>query len=252
MLSWGKGCVVIDLKPGDERDHATWSALLDLASSVDGWTLIGARMVQLHAAERGLTVPRTSFDADALADARDRKGTRRVSRALAALEFTLDPPTAFGLGHVFRRGNVEIDVLAPDGLNTKDRRITVPPAYTVQVPGGTQALRRSELVSVRLGRRRGTLPRPDLLGAILVKARAVDVDDVPDNQRVDLAVLLSFVDDADALRAQLRGRERSWLLKRSEMNAGSAAWWQPLSADARQQGLSALRTLIGSTPTRAR
>lgn len=195
-------------------------------------------MVQLHAAERGLTVPRTSFDADALADARDRKGTRRVSHALTAMNFTLDPPTAFGLGHVFRRGNVEIDVLAPDGLNTKERRITVPPAYTVQVPGGTQALRRSEFISVRLGRHRGRLPRPDLLGAILVKARAVDVDDVPDNQRVDLALLLSLVDDADALGAQLRGRERSWLIKRSEMNAGSAAWWQPLSADARQQGLS--------------
>lgn len=165
MLSWRKGCVVIDLKPGDERDRATWSALLDLASSTDGWTLIGARMVQLHAAERGLTVPRTSFDADALADARDRKGTRRVSHALTALNFTLDRPTAFGLGHVFRRGNVEIDVLAPDGLNTKERRITVPPAYTVQVPGGTQALRRSEFISVRLGRRRGRLPRPDLLGA---------------------------------------------------------------------------------------
>lgn len=144
---------MIDLKPGDERDRATWSALLDLASAVDGWTLIGARMVQLHAAQRGVTVPRTSFDADALADARDREGTRRVSRALAALDFTLDPPTAFGVGHVFRRGNVEIDVLAPDGLNTKERRITVPPAHTVQVPGGTQALRRTELVSVRLGHR---------------------------------------------------------------------------------------------------
>ena len=48
--------------------------LLDLASAVDGWTLIGARMVQLHAAERGLTVARASFDADALADARDRMG----------------------------------------------------------------------------------------------------------------------------------------------------------------------------------
>ena len=129
---------MIDLRPGDERDRSTWSALLDLASAVDGWTLIGARMVQLHAAERGLTVARASFDADALADARDRNGTRRVSRALKGMRFALDPPTGFGLGHVFRKGGVEIDVLAPDGLHTKARRITVPPAHTVQVPGGTR------------------------------------------------------------------------------------------------------------------
>jgi len=241
-----KGCVVIDLRPGDERDRSTWSALLDLASTVDGWTLIGARMVQLHAAERGLTVPRTSFDADALADARDRNGTRRVSQALEGMRFALDPPTAFGLGHVFRRGGVEIDVLAPDGLHTKARRITLPPAHTVQVPGGTQALRRTELVSVRLGRRRGKLPRPNLLGAILVKTRAVDIDDVPENQRLDLAMLLSFVDDAEALGAELHGRERSWLGRRSEMNAVDADCWRPLGADARQQGLSALRTLTRS------
>jgi hypothetical protein len=160
------------------------------------------------------------------------------------MRFALDPPTAFGLGHVFRKGGVEIDVLAPDGLHTKARRITVPPAHTVQVPGGTQALRRTELVSVRLGRRRGTLPRPNLLGAILVKTRAVDIDDVPANQRLDLALLLSFVDDADALAAELRGRERSWLSRRLEMNAVDADCWRPLGADARQQGLSALRTLI--------
>ena len=77
-------------------------------------------------------------DADALADARDRNGTRRVSRALEGMRFALDPPTALGLGHVFRKGGVEIDVLAPDGLHTKARRITVPPAHTVQVPGGTR------------------------------------------------------------------------------------------------------------------
>jgi hypothetical protein len=29
---------------------------------------------------------------------------------------------------------------------------------------------------------------------------------VPENQRLDLALLLSFVDDAEALGAQLRGR----------------------------------------------
>jgi hypothetical protein len=149
---------------------------------------------------------------------------------------------------VFRKGGVEIDLLAPDGLNMKARRVTIPPAYTVQVPGGTQALRRTEFVEVRLGRRRGTLPRPNLLGAILVKARAVGRDDVPENQRADLALLLSFVEDADALGRELRGSERGWLRKRSEMDTTEAECWQQLRTDARQRGLSALRTLTASTP----
>ena len=193
----------IDIRPADARDRAVWSALLDLAATTDGWTLIGARMVELHAAERQQAVPRVSLDADALADARERLGTQRIAIALRRAGFDLDEPSALGVGHVFRKGPVEIDVLAPDGLNSKGRRLTVPPAYTVEVPGGTQALRRSERVDVRHGRREGQLPRPNLLGAILVKARAVDISDAPDDQRSDLALLLSFVEDRRVTGADL-------------------------------------------------
>ena len=58
-----------------------------------------------------------------------------------------------------------------------------------------QALERTELVSVEFGTSRGLVPRPSLLGAIVAKAVAVDVDDLPDAQRLDLALLLSLVDD---------------------------------------------------------
>jgi hypothetical protein len=235
--------VPIELHPGSERDRRLWHELLDLADAVDGWTIIGARMVELHAAERRQALPRLSIDADALADARANSGTRRVARALKRAGFELDEPSAFGLGHVFRKGGVEIDVLAPDGLNARARRLTIPPAHTVEVPGGTQALRRTEMVEVRVGRRTGHLPRPSLLGAILVKARAVRVDDVPNNQRADLALLLSFVDDVDVLTRQLAGRERTWLKHRAEMNTPNEPWWQALEPEARQRGLSALRSL---------
>jgi hypothetical protein len=218
---------------------------MDLAEAVRGWTLIGARMVELHAAEHEQVVSRVSFDADALADSRDRLGTQRVSRALRRMGYELDEPSTLGLGHVFRRDPVEIDVLAPDGLNSRARRITIPPAHTVEVPGGTQALRRTELVAVRIGRRRGRIPRPDLLGAILVKARAVSVDDAPDAQRADLALLLSLVEEPDALAGDLVGRERSWLRRRAEMDEASAPWWQALGQDARQRGLAAFRALAG-------
>ena len=235
----------IELRPASERDRQLWHELLDLAEAVHGWTIIGARMVELHAAERRRTLPRLSIDADALADARANSGTRRVARALKRAGFEMDEPSAFGLGHVFRKGGVEIDVLAPDGLNARGRRLTIPPAHTVEVPGGTQALRRTEMVEVHLGRRAGRLPRPDLLGAILVKARAVGVDDVPNNQRADLALLLSFVDDVDVLAQELAGRERTWLKRRAEMNNANEPWWQALEPEARQRGLSALRSLAG-------
>ena len=200
-------------------------------------------MVELHAAERRRALSRLSLDADALANARDRNGTRRLSRALTDAGFELQEPSALGLGHVFSRGPVEIDVLAPDGLNSIARRITVPPAHTVEVPGGTQALWRTELVEVRLGRSRGRLPRPDLLGAILLKSRAVDVDDAPENQRADLALLLSFVDQPERLAARLVGRERSWLRRRKELDDSGALCWAPLDAGSRQRGLAALRGL---------
>lgn len=184
-----------------------------------------------------------SIDADALADARGSHGTQGLARALTQLGFELDEPSTFGAGHVFRRGGVEIDVLAPDGLNTVSRRLTIPPAHTVQVPGGTQALRRTQYVDVRIGRRAGRLPRPDLLGAILVKARAVDIDDTPQNQRLDLSLLFSFVDDPAALATDLRPSERGWLRRRREMDDPEADCWRALPRDERQRGLFALRTL---------
>jgi hypothetical protein len=39
------------------------------------------------------------------------------------------------------------------------------------------------------------LPRPNLLGAILVKTRAIAVDDAKDSQRIDVAFLLTLVED---------------------------------------------------------
>lgn len=66
-------------------------------------------------------------------------------------------------------------------------------------------------MDVRSGSTRGTLPIPTLLGAILVKIRAIEVDDQPDAQRRDAAFLLSLVEDPDPLEADLSKSERGWL-----------------------------------------
>ena len=55
------------------------------------------------------------------------------------------------------------------------------------------------------------LLRPSLLGAILLKARALHVHSRPNDQREDLVLLLSFVPDPSALAGELKGNESKWL-----------------------------------------
>lgn len=239
---------MIVLRADGKEELALWHALIDLAERTGGWTLIGARMVELHAAEKGQQTMRISLDGDVLADARHRpNAVRRVAQVLVAEKFVLQEPSYMGVGHSFVRGEVEIDVLAPEhlGRGSERARTTLSGARTVEVPGGRQALARTERVDVRAGARRGQVPRPDLLGAILLKARAVEIDDVPENQRSDLALLLSLVEDADDLATQLRGRERAWLRRRRELDDPDAVAWRGLGPAPAQRGLVALRALTG-------
>ncbi len=208
-----------------------WRVLLDLNERQPHWTLIGARMVELHALEHGRTLARFTVDADALADARERPNpVRRIAEILVAEGFVLAEPSAFGLGHTFVRDGLEIDVLAPEhlGQTSEEERVTIPPAHTVEVPGGRQAIARTEQVEVDLDGRLGHLPRPNLL---------------PDSQRRDLALLLSLVADPELLTRQLQGDEASWLRRRTEIDAAEAECWQGMAREHRQQGLAALRIL---------
>ena len=208
------------------------------------WTLIGARMVQLHAMSANRAVPRLSLDADALADVRAMPGaTAKLSATLIKHDFELGDPSALGLAHRFVRDGVSIDILAPDGLNSLSSRLTIGRLHTVQVPGGTQALNRTHVQEVRIGRRRGRIPVPSLLGAILLKARAVGVDDVPENQRIDLALLLSLVGEIAPLREELRRTEKSWLRRRGEMGDARTACWRFFSPDEAQRGVATFRQL---------
>jgi len=102
------------------------------------------------------------------------------------------------------------------------------------------------MVEVQVGDVRGTLPRPNLLGAILIKARAVGLRPARDAHRSDLALLLSFVEDPEVLAASLAGDEAAWLRRRSEMDDPSAECWRGLTVQARQRGLAALRILRSS------
>lgn len=237
---------MIQIRPVDAQDGEVWRALLELHERhPEGWTLIGARMVTLHALEHDRTPPRFSLDADALINVRlIPRGTQRFSKLLLELGYELVDVSGFGHGHRFTKGGVVIDVLAPDGLNAVKRRVTVPPLYTVEVPGGSQALRRTELVEVALGDVRGVLPRPNLIGAILVKTRAIAVDDAKESQRLDTAFLLTLVADPQGMAATITASEKGWLRAQPELNDPDRVWWRA-QREHREWGIYVLRTLIG-------
>lgn len=239
---------MIDLPAHDPLTTAIWRRLIELtAIQPVGWALVGAQMVALHGHEHGKTPPRSTTDADVLVNVRAvQDATEQFSRLLVAHDLRLDGVSPEGIGHRFTDGTVKIDVLAPDGLDKRRARLTtVPPARTISVPGGTQALARTRFVDVRLGELTGRIPRPNLLGAILVKARAVDVDDVPDAQREDLAFLLTLVSDPREAVAELRGKERSWLRRRKELLERTGKPWRRLPDDDADNGHIALRIISG-------
>ncbi len=77
--------------------------------------------------------------------------------------------------------------------------------------GGTQALQRAERVPVRSGDRTALVPRPNLLGAIIIKAAASGNDPRPRRHLLDLALLCSLVEDPLALREDLTSKDRTRL-----------------------------------------
>jgi hypothetical protein len=236
---------MIAIAPETHEERAGWQAVLALSARLaSGWTVIGAQMVALHAIEHGRRLPRASRDFDLLVDVRlMARGTERVARLLKDMDFALDEPSPDGMSHRFRSGPVVIDVLASDGVGKRATLTTLPPARTVEVPGGSQALRRTEWVDVRVMDQRGRLPRPDLLGAILIKARAIRVSDAPLEQRRDLAFLLTLVPDPRTLARELRASERKWLREHDDLLAASELAWAGL--EGAEDGRLALAILSG-------
>lgn len=218
---------MVRLEPRGRLEQATWEALINLCElRPDGWTLIGAQMVALHALEKGYLPPRASRDLDVLANVRVMSNaTAQISKTLLEEGFELIEPSLSGIAHKFVRGDAIIDVLAPDGLGPKTKVFTSPPFRTVLVPGGTQALKRSAHVEVELDSRRAKVMRPNLLGAILLKARAIRVSDAPDAQRRDLAFLCCMIEDPRSLAQRLTRKERGWLKRQNDNLLDSETLW---------------------------
>lgn len=214
---------MIRVDPPTEDARKLWLALGELAEAFGrdtGWCLVGGLMVQLHAYEHGASV-RPTEDIDLLGDARQRpSGTEALARVVS--ERGGDPATPPGtdptLGYRFEVGGQLVEILGPEGLRSAAK--TVGNLETIEVRGGTQALRRAETVTVSIAGGPPTdIRRPNLLGAILLKARALKVArEKATDHRDDLIVLLALVDDPEtfAEREGLTTSERRWLREARE------------------------------------
>ena len=213
----GRPTIVIDA-PTEEAKRL-WEKTIELADELgEGarWTLIGGLMVQLHAFEHQSDA-RLTTDIDVLGDARRRPSmTQSIAELLQRWGGKMRPPPTSNenLGYQFDVDGEIIEVLGSDGVKSNPR--TIGKYTTFQVPGGTQALSRSEVVGVSIGGQPAvSVRRPDLLGAILIKARVVAKKRRKKfaSDRQDLVRLLSFVDDPRALAVdgELKNTEKRWL-----------------------------------------
>lgn len=237
---------VVEIPAHGDQFHAIWAELIRLAAKPAApWTLIGSQMVHLHGWMAGAERPALSKEADLLADSVTvLTATRKLSEQLVDSGFELADRSALGTSHLFKKGDVEIDVLAPEKISDANRQ-TYGGVRTVAVPGGRQAIHRTIRLQVKSRDIEGEVPVPNLLGAILIKCRAIGVSSRPDSQREDFAFLLSLVkglQETDTFRAQLEGRQRTWLREREEIaNVRHPCWLRIANA---QQGVVTYRRLI--------
>lgn len=211
------------------RHGPLWTLLCDLADRHDrDWVLIGGQMVLLHALQAGRSPNRVSQDLDTVIDARVRPpAVAAFVATLHSLGFRSAGVSPDDVAHRFALGDTRIDVLVPEGVGRRAPIRTIGAAVTVEIAGGTQALARGERLPVRHGRRRALVPRPNLLGAIVIKAAAVGADPRPQRHLHDLAFLCSLVADPLTFRAALTTKDRTRLRAVAALaDPGNETWRQ--------------------------
>ena len=200
---------MVRIGPVTPEANRLWATVLALAADLGAdieWSLIGGLMVQLHGFERDDDL-RPTVDIDILGAARKPPAmTEQIASVLIerGAEVEMPPRSKPELGYRFQLDGELVEILGPDGLRADPE--TVGGLKTFQVSGGSQALRRTEVVSVQLADAQPVpVRRPSLLGAILIKARVVAKrrKEKFHSDRQDLIRLLVM------LRILARWRERS-------------------------------------------
>lgn len=106
-------------------------------------------------------------------------------------------------------------MLIPEGIGEiATARTGVDGAPTIPAPGTTQALGRTEVVAVEVDGRIGTVPRPNLIAALIGKAAArISIVRDPGRPRhcTDFVVLAGLVAARDFRETELTKKDRSRL-----------------------------------------
>ncbi|MCW2813554.1 MAG: hypothetical protein JWN84_1009 [Nocardioides sp.] len=207
------------LPPMSAAQEQSWLALIDLHERVPSdWALVGGQLVHLHCAERGASPQRPTLDIDAVVDVRASPDILEAFTG-ALKDMGFDPDTsADGAQHRWRRDHAQIDdVLIPEGVGEKAAsRQGAGGGRTISAPGTTQALSRSEQVTIQVGDRVGTVLRPNLVGALVAKA-AARTEIVNDRARgrhcADFVVLATLIAARDFRTADLGKKDRQRLRK---------------------------------------
>ena len=239
----------IELPPLAGPLDTLWDLVLDLAGQLPprGWVLVGGQMVMLHGLPPGRVAMRASQDVDVLADLlSDEAGLVRCVRAVRDLDLEPQPDAA---GKVYRfvraRDQARADVLAPDHTPPR-RRLRTVGGDTIRIEGGTQALQRAMPVRVGKGGRTASVPVPDLLGALVLKAAAWATD-TRDRERHsgDAAFLAGLIPDPLAERDRFAGSDRKRLQRLDQvLGDPDAPEWRRLD-DAADDGCATWRLLLG-------
>lgn len=239
---------VVTLPPLAPPVDQVWDVLLDLGGSALPWTLIGGQMVLLHALEHGQVPPQISQDADVIADVRaEPAALRDLVAVLGEQGFELAGISTDGRAHRYIRPAeprpVVFDVLAPDGLGQRTSLTTTPPGRTIEVPGGTQALDRTEDVEVRHRERVGRVPRPSLLAAIVGKGAACTLPGNTSRHERDLALLCALVEDPFAMREQMASKDLKRVRSATALVHRDCFAWGLLPVAIRERGVAAYSIL---------
>lgn len=111
------------------------------------------------------------------------------------------------------------------------------------MPGGTQALQRTEWVNVTHEGRTAAVPRPSLLAAIVAKGAACGLNGDPARHFRDLALLSALVDDPFAMREQLTKNDLHRLRAAGTLASVQHPAWQLIPSTVRDNGQITFRIL---------
>lgn len=230
----------------DTAEWRLWSLVAELANRLEpgSWVLIGGQMVALHLHLAGATPGRTTTDVDIVADILTDHNSFHVCRAIA-LEMGLEAQVSItGKSlHRFSGPAGQLDLMVPDHLPVHvTRRFTMP--APVPVAGGQRALDRRTFVDIETESGAAAIPLPDLVGALVIKARAA-TSDARDRGRhhSDLAQLATIIVDPLDVRDRLDDKEKRYLRRVRLPIDPTKPPWLSLEDRSRQRALDAWSTL---------